>query len=92
MQGFIDTYAAFLVNLTLIHGNPRLPIFAGAGPITLDYAPWVQAAIAKSGTNAHFVNYTTILDGCGHPGWEGHEQMFEIVKPLMASVMGWEGP
>ncbi len=34
VQGFVNTYADFLVNLTIVHANPKLPIFCGVGPIT----------------------------------------------------------
>ncbi len=90
---FTATYVAFLANLTSIHG--AVPIFAGTGPITDSYGPLVVSALAQAksqyGVNGVFVNYTGApLDGCGHPGWVGHEAMYEIVRPMIASVMGWE--
>jgi hypothetical protein len=90
---FIATYTDLLVNMTARWGNPGLPFFLGAGPITLDYAPLVQGVIAAARARGlkslTFVNYTTELDGCGHPGWVGHQQMFEIAQPIVAQVMGW---
>lgn len=91
---FIATYTDFLVNVTgWFGGNTALPIFVGHGPITHDYAPWVAAAVAgaqaRGLSNLHILNYTTELDGCGHPGWVGHQEMFEIASPVVASVLGW---
>lgn len=94
VQGFITTYADFLVNLTVTHNNPKLPIFCGVGPITHEYNPWVVQAMslaaARGVASLTLVNYTTILDGCGHPGWVGHEQMFEIAEPIISAVLGWK--
>lgn len=93
-DGFINTYAQFVYNLTQLFSRPQLPVFCGVGPITHSYEPLVvQAmALAKSRYNVAsttFVNYTTVLDGCGHPGFVGHDEMFAIAEPIVASVMGW---
>ena len=76
VANFTATYAQFLVNLTLVHGNPKLPIFCLVGPITHDYYSWVVDAIALSGvSSAVVVNMTTPVDRCGHPPWASHQMV-----------------
>ena len=84
VAGFTAAYAQFLVNLTQVHGNPRLPIFCLVGPITHDYYSWVVEAIALSGVpSAVVVNMTTPVDKCGHPSWASH-QMVRAARAVCA--------
>jgi hypothetical protein len=94
VDAFQDTYVAFLRNLTTWLGNSSIPIFAGVGPITNRYKPWVVNATATAaalfGVKATVVDYTGCqLDGCGHPGVAGHQCMFAIAQPVVAATMGW---
>jgi hypothetical protein len=76
VAGFTRAYADFLVNLTVAHGNPSIPILCLVGPITHDYYPWVQSAIQLSGVRgAVAVNMTTPVDRCGHPPWASHQMV-----------------
>ena len=77
---FSAYYAQFLMNLTVIHKNPALPIFAACGPITHIYCPWIQSAIALSGLKTvQFVNFSTPVDRCGHPPYASHELVSALV-------------
>jgi hypothetical protein len=93
IDGFVQTYAAFLVNLTGIYGRPDLPIFCGIGPITHDYYPWVAQALDRArgagATNLHIINYTTPVDRCGHPDYDSHVVMYSQARPIIAAVLGW---
>lgn len=75
IAGFIAAYADYLVLLTTTHKNPALPIFCAAGPISHQYAPWVQAAMVKAAArgviNTHFIGFDTPVDRCGHPDYTG---------------------
>lgn len=81
-------------NLTVWHRNPALPIFCGVGPITERYMTEVVAAMAQAkaqyGITSYLLNYTGVtLDGCGHPGWVGHQEMYEVARPIISQAMGW---
>lgn len=94
IEGFTQTYADFLVNLTQVHGNPALPIFCGVGPITSVYAPWVKDAMyraqAKGVSSLYYLDFSSCtIDGCDHPGWIGHQEMFEVAKPIISARLGW---
>lgn len=93
IAGFVQTYTSYLVSLARLHGNLNMPFFLGVGPITHDYAPWVEAAAADAAalglTNLHFISYNTQVDRCGHPDFNGHVLMFEAAQPIISSVMGW---
>jgi lysophospholipase L1-like esterase len=92
---FSERYALFMYNLTVAMNKPSMPFFTAVGPITERYAQWVvnanQIAASKYGITAtSYVNFTgATLDGCGHPGPQGHAEMFEIAKPVLAKVLGW---
>lgn len=95
IDGFVHTYAQFLMNLTATHGNNKnLPIFCTMGPITKQPMEWIQAAVsiaeAKGLTNLHMLNYTTPLDRCGHPDYASHTLMYEQARPLLSQVLGWQ--
>lgn len=94
VAGFVQTYADFLVNLTVAHGNnPLLPIICVVGPITHDYFPWVAAAIDKAAargvSRAQIFNWTSPVDRCGHPAWSAHADAAEVLKPVIARAIGW---
>jgi len=90
---FSAVYAAYLVQLAATHRNPALPIFCAVGPITHGYESWVTAAMAQAAAqgvkNTHLLSFTTPVDRCGHPDYDGHEAMFQQAKPLISSVLGW---
>ena len=95
VDGFVTTYAQFLVNLTVTHGNNKaLPIFCTVGPITHQPVPWIRAAMeiaeGKGLTNLHFFNYTTPTDKCGHPDYVAHEVMYQQARPFVATGLGWQ--
>ena len=94
VAGFVAAYADYLVSLAAMHHNPALPIFCGVGSITHDYNDWVvqamAAAAARGLRSLHLVNYTSVLVGCGHPGWVGHQQMFDVAQPILSMVLGWQ--
>ena len=48
-------------------------------------------SINSAGGNAHYLNMCgPPNDGCGgHPGVEGHAQMFDMALPQVKAVMGW---
>lgn len=89
IDAFVAAYATFLVELATSHGNLALPFFLCAGPITVDYAPWVQRAMAiaaaKGVTNTHFIPLITAVDRCGHPDYDGHKAMAAQAQPVIAS-------
>lgn len=90
VASFTTTYAAFLQRLTLIHNNSELHIFCAIGPITHDYYPWVEAAIAASGVkNAQIINFTAPVDKCNHPSWASHDVMAQQAYPVIGAALGW---
>jgi lysophospholipase L1-like esterase len=100
---FAARYADFLVNLTRVHRNPSLPIFVGVGPFKPtrepknNYGAWVPIAVAlareRGVSSIHMLDFLNCSqDGSGgHPGWVGHHEMFEIAKPMLRKVLGWDG-
>lgn len=96
ITNFVNTYVDFVRNLTeFTGGNNQLPFFFGVGPITNRYLPWVTTAqeilnTTYQITNTYLINYTgATLDGCGHPGVKGHQEMYEIARPIISQVMNW---
>jgi len=94
IEDFTAAYADFLVNLTVAHGNPRLPIFCGVGPITSVYELWVFDAMnrarARGVSSLHYLNFSGCkIDGCRHPGWTGQRMMFDVAKLTVGGVLGW---
>lgn len=93
---FTQTYVDFVVNATNRYKNPKMPVFVAQGPMNCG-APLgnsLNKAIAQinaRGGHAVFLNVCGAPnDGCGsHPGIQGHLQMFEKAKPVIASVMNW---
>ena len=94
---FTKAYVSFMVDLTLWHNNPALPIFAASGPLTAKPTAAIEAAVADfnaQGGKASFMNLQTGLgaDGCdGHPGPKGHAAMAALAATQIAQVMGWQG-
>lgn len=94
-QGFTAAYAAFLVTLsdTFAAVNPRLAIFAAAGPITLEYAPFIASAIdiarAQGVRNVFPLNFSAPLDRCGHPPYDSHVLMAAQARPVIAAALWW---
>ena len=92
---FSATLVSFMRNLTHWHQNPRLPIFAGVGPLTQRPAKAIQVAVSRfnaEGGNATFLNLDTGMggNGCfGHPSPSGHRAMATLAAPQIAKVMGW---
>jgi len=94
VERFTQMYANFLVTLSKNYNNPSLQIFCGAGPIRTDYGPFVKDAMSRAEaqglTNLHYIDFGGAqLDGCGHPGPNGHRQMFEAAAPIVSEVLGW---
>jgi hypothetical protein len=92
---FTDKYVAFMRNITLWVNNPNLKFFVGVGPITERYGPWVEAAQAQAlqqyGIWSSYLNFPGCeLDGCGHPGPVGHQQMYDLAYPVIVEAMGWQ--
>jgi hypothetical protein len=73
--------------------------------VTMPWTVEAIAQANARGLNATFVNMSTacwasdehgagnsdFCDGCaGHPGIQGHRNMYEAAWPVMAQVMGWE--
>merc|ERR1711982_178750 len=59
--------------------------------------PLVRQAVTRA-TNVglravHFLNFSGAeMDGChGHPGWIGHQQVFEQLSNAITEVLGWNG-
>jgi hypothetical protein len=90
---FTAAYLALVTSLIKHGKSPSTPIFAAWGPILDFYAPWVKAA--KASADAMGLNVVLVdmmgppLDGCGHPGVEGHPQMARIAAPIIANATGW---
>lgn len=66
-----------MANLTVLHANPRLAVFAGCGSLTSKPVPAIKQGIAlfvAAGGNGHFLDLGQAPpDGCfGHPGAAGH--------------------
>ena len=83
-----------MTNLTRLHSNPHLAIFAGCGPLTSKPVPAVKAGVAAfvaAGGNGHFLDLGLApADGCfGHPGAAGHAAMAALATPAIAAVLGW---
>lgn len=93
VDGFVNTYAQFLVNFTIMYNNPKLPIFCEMGPITHTPYAWIadamKIAASQGVTNTHVINYTTPVDKCGHPDYAAHEVMYTQAAPIIAEVLGW---
>lgn len=94
---FTATYVQFVTNVTTVYYNkPKMPIFLAQGPMN-NGAPLTNALnaaikqINANGGNAFFLDMRgPPTDGCGgHPGVNGHQAMFEMAQPQIASVMGW---
>lgn len=93
---FTATYVQFVLNATARYSKPKLPVFVAQGPMD-DGAPLynaLQAAIRGINAAGGAATYLDMRgppnDGCGgHPGVEGHSQMFAMAKPQIAKVMGW---
>ena len=89
---FSAAYLNLMYSVTR-HSPPGVPIFAAFGPNSDTFVPWVEAAIAQGkalGLNATLINLMDApLDGCHHPGVEGHPQMARIAAPVIANVTGW---
>lgn len=98
-QEYVDMYLTFLYNLTDVWFSGYPTIFLGSGPITRGYEPLVLSVIAQAqanrtwnASNVHFLNFTGArLDGCnGHPGLQGHMDMFNMSAAAISRVMGWK--
>jgi lysophospholipase L1-like esterase len=94
IAAFEARYVQLLVNLTSIFAPSKPAFFLAVGPITEEYLPWVTSAAATAqsqyGINTTLVNFAGCpLDGCGHPGVQGHAEMAKIAQPVMAQVLGW---
>jgi hypothetical protein len=91
---FTATYVAFMRNLTLVHSNASLPIFAASGPLTSKPTPAILQAVAAhnaAGGSAIFLDLQTgPVIGCnGHPGPEDHAAMMRKAHPVIAEALGW---
>jgi len=95
-KNFQDTFVDFVANATTRYKNPKMPIFVAQGPMncgtplknSLDI---VVSRVNAAGGKAVYLNLCgPPNDGCGgHPGVQGHMQMFEQGKTQIATVMGW---
>ena len=93
VANFSAVYADYLVNLTIVHKNTALPIFCVVGPITHEYYPWVENAIAAASargvSRATILNWTAAVDRCGHPAWQAHADGADTFHPIIAAALGW---
>ena len=95
-KNFTDTYVAFMANLTALHGDARLPIFAASGPLASKPAPAIEAAVAAhnaAGGRAVFLDLQLgrAAGGCfGHPSAEDHSDMAALAAPVIAQELGWQ--
>lgn len=95
---FTSAYVAFLAELALLHGRPKLPVFAAVGPLTARPTPQVLAAVAAhnaAGGRAVFLNLTLAPGhgsrGCyGHPSAEDHAEMAALAEQAVAAELGWD--
>jgi len=84
-----------MTNITIYYQSKDIVFFLGVGPMNQLYLNATLEAItlAKAqGLNVYYMNqYGPVRDGCNnHPGIKGHQQMFEMAQPLIASVLGWK--
>eukprot|EP00756_Hemistasia_phaeocysticola_P062287 Hpha_TRINITY_DN5719_c0_g1::TRINITY_DN5719_c0_g1_i1::g.147600::m.147600 len=65
---FVQTYVAFMHNVTRWYGKPDIHFFAGVGPITLDYLNVTTAAVeqaTREGLQATLVDQQACAQGGG---------------------------
>ena len=75
-----------MANLTALHANPRLAVFAGCGSLTSKPVPAIKQGIASFVADLG----EATPDGCfGHPGAAGHAAMAALAAPAIAAVLGW---
>jgi len=93
---FASTYVDFVFNATRRYGNTRMPIFVAQGPMNCNsnLRNTLNTVIQKINNNGGNATYLNVCgppnDGCGgHPGVQGHLQMFQQAKPVISQVMGW---
>jgi hypothetical protein len=88
---FVDTYVAFMRNITRWTGKPDIVFLCAVGAITATPLPLVERAMAAAPElTTVLVNMMgATLDGCGHPGVVGQPQMAAIAEPIVARAMGW---
>ena len=89
---FSAAYLSLIKNL-LRFSPADTPVFCAFGPNSDAMEPWIQAAMAAAaaeGIKTTLVDFMAApLDGCGHPGVEGHPAMARIAAPIIANVTGW---
>lgn len=92
---FSAAYVAFFRQLAALHGDARLPIFAGCGPLTSRPVPAIRAAVAAcsaAGGNCFFLDLGLVnATGCfGHPGARDHAAVAALARPQIMAAMGWQ--
>lgn len=99
VQKFEDTYVEFVYNVSKVYYSSNPVVFLGVGPmiddkVFLESVGKIVDRATMGGVRAFYLDMLgpvrPPLDGCqGHPGIAGHEQMFQLAKPVIATAMGW---
>jgi hypothetical protein len=93
---FTSTYVAFVLNATRRYGRPTMPVFVAQGPMNNGVPLYTCLhnaidAINAAGGNAIYLDMRgPPNDGCGgHPGVQGHLQMYQMAVPTIANATNW---
>ncbi len=91
-----STFVAFVLNSTRRYGQEKLPVALLQGPMNnspqlFAIVQNVISAVNAAGGNAFYVDVRgPPNDGCGgHPGVQGHAQMYEMAVAPIANATGW---
>lgn len=94
---FTSTYVQFIRNVTALHyPGANITFFLAQGPMNdspnlYNCLQNATAQVKAAGIRAFYLDMRgPPNDGCaGHPGRQGHQDMFSMAQPQIAQAMGW---
>lgn len=98
VREYEEAYFHFVHDQIVVkYKSPDLPIFLGAGPMTLSYASSVKRVLIRleaAGVNAHYLDLDVGNEaptGCsGHPSAATHLRMAALAQGQIAEVLEWD--